>query len=174
MRSTKLAVITLLIGVGVVPVHSNMTDKSKQEPVKQQRGSAVNPLAKYKDANPTAKELFADPMVANPLKQVLGKDYGRLTKAMSEIERTRLDDYGTLIVNGKTGGAKRSSGIFSLGSNGTFAAIQEDKKVSYFTNNDDYAKKLPDEISNWRENFMNFPVEYNVRHNGPAGKPKQY
>ena len=41
-----------------------------------------------------------------------------------------------------------------------WAAVIDDNKVYYFTNNKEYKNRLPKTIDNWRQNFKNYEVIY--------------
>lgn len=44
--------------------------------------------------------------------------------------------------------------------NNIWAAVIDDGKVNYYTNNQDYKNQLPKTIDNWRENFKDYKVIY--------------
>jgi len=82
------------------------------------------------------------------------------TQLIADVED--LDNFGAIVhasgIRGLFGFMENI--IMADAANNIWAAVLNDEKVYYYTNNEAYKEKLPKTIEHWRESFSNNPVIY--------------
>jgi hypothetical protein len=93
--------------------------------------------------------------------RLAGKDYDLFLESFQLIaEKDDLDNFGASVHSGGVRGLFTIvEAIVMVGSQGKiWAAVIDDEAVKYFTNDPDYAARLPKTIESWRERFSDKKV----------------
>lgn len=135
-------------------------------------GMAVTYDGAYKNENLPEEEASANLISAGvfttekedtAFKSLVGENYSLFVNSTQLISESEdLDNFNASVhSSGVRGLFTAMENIIMIDSlYNIWAAVIDDGKVYYFTNNDDYKEKLPKTIDNWRQRFKDYPVVY--------------
>jgi hypothetical protein len=94
---------------------------------------------------------------------LVGDNYDEFVSTTQGIgENEDLDGFKATVRSSCIRGicSSRANIIMINSLNHIWAEVNDNNKVYYFTNQQEYKKKIPKTIDNWRQNFKNYPINY--------------
>jgi hypothetical protein len=120
-------------------------------------------LPEEKDENLVSLGIFKTEKDDSLFRSIVGDKYNAfVTSTQFTSEDEDMDSLKAKVyTSGVTGLFTIQENIIMMDSANTiWAAVLDDEKVYYFTNNNDYKTRVPKTIDKWRERFKEYPVIY--------------
>jgi hypothetical protein len=120
-------------------------------------------LPKEKDETLLSLGIFKTEKEDSLFKSLVGDKYGAFVySTQTTSEEDDLDSLNAKVyTSGVTGLYTIQENIIMVDSlNTIWAAVLDEEKVYYFTNNNEYKRRVPKTIDKWRQRFEEYPVVY--------------